>query len=469
MVVKTRFCPSPTGLMHLGNTRTALFSALYAQNQQGTFLLRIEDTDKSRSQRHLAEGLMHDLRWLGLQWQEGPGAEQGHVSYWQSERQAIYDQFYGCLEEKGLAYPCFCTEEQLSLTRKVQQASGQAPRYPGTCRDLSVEQIKQNFAAGLSATLRFRVPDNEIVEFEDLVDSTQRFVTKDIGDFIIRRGDGTSPFTFCNAIDDALMGITHVLRGVDHLTNTPRQILILRALELPVASYGHISLIVGPDNSPLSKRNGSRSVQELREQGYLPNAIINYLARLGHHYEQSGYMELAELAQDFSLSALNRSPAHFDAEQLLYWQKEAIIQTPTQLLWEWIGDTVQQQIPLALRDDFINTIKPNIIFPHDALVWAEILFNEKISYDASVLSDLKTVPEQFFQIAQQAVEHYDDDYQKITDHLKSTLDLKGKALFQPLRLSLTGKMHGPELAAIFSLLGKEKILSRFKQASYLLK
>ena len=260
--LKTRFCPSPTGFLHLGNMRTALFNALFAKNQQGTFLLRIEDTDKTRSEERYTDALCADLKWLGLQWNEGPGCDSAAGPYWQSQRQTVYDTYYQQLEAGNWVYPCFCTEQQLALARKLHISSGKPPRYTGICRNLTPEMVQEKCAQGLKPTLRFRVPLDQETVFHDLVRGDQRCNHHDMGDFIIRRADGTPPFMYCNAIDDALMGVTHALRGEDHLTNTPRQIMILKALNLPIPTYGHISLIVGADGTPLSKRNGSRASYE---------------------------------------------------------------------------------------------------------------------------------------------------------------------------------------------------------------
>lgn len=207
--------------MHLGNVRTALFNDLLAKNLKGVFLLRIEDTDRERSEQRYSETLMHDLKWLGLIWDEGPEKEAGAGPYYQSQRQKFYDEYYQQLEGSERAYPCFCSEEELALMRKVQRSAGKPPRYAGTCRALTSTQIKEKLDQKIKPTLRFRVPDHEVVEFEDMVHGLQRFQTDDIGDFIIRRMDGTPPFLYCNAIDDALMRVTHVLRGEDHLANTP--------------------------------------------------------------------------------------------------------------------------------------------------------------------------------------------------------------------------------------------------------
>lgn len=382
-MMKSRFCPSPTGLMHLGNARTALFNYLFAKSKDGIFLLRIEDTDVERSKETFDLGLQEDLRWLNLEWQEGPGADEGNGPYHQSKRQAIYDDYYQRLEEADQAYPCFCSEEQLRLSRKIQRSAGKPPRYAGTCRSLSAAEIEKKKAEGLQPALRFRVPDDEVVVFADLVRGEQRFQTNDIGDFIIRRANGTSPFMFCNAIDDALMGVSHVLRGEDHLTNTPRQLLILQALELPVPTYAHIALIVGPDGSPLSKRHGSRGIKELRDNGYLPLALTNYLARLGHYYASDELLSLAELAKGFNVESLSKSPAKFNAQQLDYWQKQTVNQLPNDDFWEWAGSELQSQIPTDKDDLFLTTVKPNVSFPRDVAYWVNVCFGKTLNLETA--------------------------------------------------------------------------------------
>ncbi|MFT3741274.1 MAG: glutamate--tRNA ligase [Gammaproteobacteria bacterium] len=457
--MKTRFCPSPTGLLHLGNLRTALFNALWAKGQQGTFLLRIEDTDKARSDEKYTTALEQDLVWLGLQWNEGPGCEADNGPYLQSQRQTIYDQYYHQLEAKGLVYPCFCSEEQLALARKLQRSAGKPPRYPGTCRHLTADEIAQKLAEGIKPVLRFRVPLEEQTTFDDVVRGPQTFNNNDIGDFIVRRGDGTPPFMYCNAIDDALMGVTYALRGEDHLTNTPRQIMILKALNLPAPQYGHIALIVGADGSPLSKRHGSRSLQALREEGYLPLAINNYLARLGHYYTQEHFMSLAELAQHFSIERLGKAPARFDAAQLLYWQRMAVSQLTETEVWQWL-ENVHALVPGELKSLFIQAVQPNIIFPAEALKWANILFTDEWMTQPLAID----TPPDFFAVAIKTVQEKGADYPAVTAALKSELNLSGKALFQPLRLALTGELHGPELAAIFALLKEEGLVRRFEKA-----
>lgn len=461
--IKTRFCPSPTGLLHLGNVRTALFDALFAKGQQGAFLLRIEDTDKTRSSEVYSDNLQQDLLWLGLAWDEGPGQDKGAGPYWQSQRQAIYDRYYQQLEEQGFVYPCFCSEEQLTVARKLQQAAGKPPRYSGTCRSLTIDQRQEKLAKGLKPTLRFRIPQDQETVFYDLVRGEQRFNNNDIGDFIVRRTDGTPPFMYCNAIDDALMGITHVLRGEDHLTNTPRQIMILHALHLPVPYYAHISLIVGADGAPLSKRQGSHSVQALREEGYLPIAVVNYLARLGHHYAHDQLMDLKQLAAEFSLDSLGLAPARFDSAHLLYWQRNAVAQLNKAAFVDWMDGT-RKLVPDSQLDLFISSIQANVTFPIDVQHWATILFTENWEYAESYKDILVTAGSVFFEVALEALQAEQPDYEHVVNALKNSLDVKGKTLFQPLRVALTGQLHGPELQPVFKLLTISQLRGRLQKA-----
>lgn len=464
MNTKTRFCPSPTGFIHLGNTRTALFNVLLARHQAGDFLLRIEDTDLERSEQQYTDALMADLKWLGYDWQEGPEQDRGNGPYWQSQRQTIYDRYYQQLETQGLVYPCFCTPDELALSRKIQRASGKPPRYAGTCTKLSKTEIEEKVAAGLKPTLRFSLQHEGVIEFVDLVRGLQRFQAKDIGDFIIRRADGTSPFMFCNAIDDSLMGVTHALRGEDHLTNTPCQIAILKALNLRIPQYGHITLIVGNDGTPLSKRHGSRSVQELRASGYLPLALNNYLARLGHHYSNDAFMSMEELATQFSTEALSKSPARFDAEQLNYWQKEAVQRLSETEFWDWLS-ALRSSVPVEHQTLFAHILKSNIRFPAEAHEWIECLFTDQLNYNEEQSILLKASGADFFKEALIALEEQGKDYKKLIDYVQTKLGVKGKALFQPLRVALTGQLHGPEMASLMEMMDQALIKQRLQRAA----
>ncbi len=322
LTIVTRFAPSPSGALHLGNARTALFNFLLARKRSGRFVLRIEDTDVQRSQEPQVAALCDDLAWLGLEWDEGPDRPGPHAPYRQSQRAAIYQQYFERLESAQLAYPCFCTSLELDLARRAQLAAGRPPRYAGTCRQLSADERAARVAQGRRPSLRFRVPSGRRVEFEDLVHGAQSFLSDDIGDFIIRREDGAAAFFFSNALDDALMQVSHVLRGEDHLSNTPRQRLLLEALELPPPQYGHVSLLVGEDGTPLSKRHGATGVRELRDAGYSSAAVCNHLFRLGHSTPMNQMLSLPLMAAAFDLQHLQRAPAHFEMAQLRHWQSE---------------------------------------------------------------------------------------------------------------------------------------------------
>src|ERR1700683_1406917 len=322
----TCFAPSPTGELHLGNARTALFNQLLARQAGGRFLLRIEDTDTERSRDSHVSALMAELRWLGLEWDAGPDREDERGPYRQSQRAALYARYFEALERAGVVYPCFCSALELSLSRRAPLGSGQPPRYAGTCRELPPQERERRQAQGLPATLRFRVPKGERVSFTDFVHGPQNFLTDDIGDFVVRRADGSAAFFFSNAVDDACMGVTQALRGEDHLTNTPRQLLILAALGLRAPTYGHISLITGMDGAPLSKRHGDTSVREYRERGYRPEALTNQLFRPGHSPRLHGRLYPPGRAPAFEPQHLGRAPARFDERQLAVWQKDAVHQ-----------------------------------------------------------------------------------------------------------------------------------------------
>lgn len=357
----------------------------------------------------------------------------------------------------------FCSQEELERIRKQQLAAGQPPRYLGTCARLTFEEVENKLAGGLKPALRFRIPSIAVVEFEDLVRGSQHFTARDIGDFIIRRADETPAFFFSNAIDDALMGITHVLRGEDHLTNTPRQILLLQSLGLPVPCYGHIAMIVGSDGTPLSKRHGSRSISELREAGYLPSAIYNYLARLGHHYENTSFLDLDGLAAQFNLDRLGKAPARFDSQQLYYWQREALAHSDFETLRQWLGSAVADQVPTDKYLEFIEIIRPNVVLPEDALRWAEALFGENLAFKDEALGVISQAGSDFFAAALAAVGHHGVDFKVVITQLKQTTNAKGKSLFLPLRAALTGNLDGPELALLFSLMGVTRVRQRLQR------
>ncbi len=464
MTVRTRFSPSPTGMIHLGNARAALFSALYAARHNGTFILRIEDTDAVRSEERYVESLEDDLHWMHVDWQEGPGKNGAFGPYWQSQRQSIYNKYYDVLESRKLIYPCFCTDQELNLARKIQLSRSQAPRYSGTCKHLSAEDISRKMSEGKKPAWRFIVEPGVSIDFADLVKGPQHFMSDDLGDFIVRRADGTAPFLFCNAIDDAEMQVTHVLRGEDHVANTPRQLLILRALGLHTPQYGHLSLIMGDDGTPLSKRHGSSSVHDIRQDGYLPLAVINYLARLGHTLEDQDLLDFDHLSLNFNLEKLSKSPARFDYSQLKYWQKMAVQALDDAALLRWLGESVINRVPLAQHLPFVTAVRKNIEFPRDALEWTTIFFHDNIEIDAAGRQVIHEAGEQFFVEAEQAVDRYGTDLKSVLSEMKKTLNISGRKLYMPFRVALTGKSDGPELAQIADMLGAEKMKHRLGRA-----
>ncbi len=456
--MKTRFAPSPTGLLHLGNVRTALFNYLLAKKSSGSFLLRIEDTDQSRSTKVFYKNLLNDLTWLGIQWQEGP--------FFQSRRTEIYAGYFKKLTERNCCYQCFCSEEQLAITRKAQLANGQPPRYPGTCRNLNHTDIQKKLYLGSKPVLRFKVSKNKNIVFDDLIKGKHLFKMKDIGDFIIRRQNCSASFIFCNAIDDAEMDVTHTLRGDDHLTNTAKQIAILQELDLPIPYYGHFPMVNGENDSPLSKRNGSESLQFLRKHRYLPLAIVNYLARLGHYYQVSNLLSLDDLALQFSLKYINTAPARHDNVHLKHWQKKGMLKITHEAFSKLIWSDISKLIPYSKKDQFFKLILPNILMPCESIDWAHALFDNKLNFlKPTYLTVLQRTKRNFFEKGLELLGKKSPiDFKTLTDELKKESGLKGKELFMPLRIALTGKNYGPELLKIVSLMCIETVKLRFQQA-----
>jgi len=445
--VITRFAPSPTGSLHLGNARTAFFSYLWARQSGGRFILRIEDTDAERSQVRFRDELLAELRWLGLEWDEGPDSGGPSAPYCQSERGEFYRQLYAQLEARDQAYPCYCTAQDLELSRKLQRMSGQPPRYAGTCRGMSAAQRAERAARGLRPTLRFAVPGEKIIEFHDSVHGPQRFNSNDIGDFIIRRDDGTAAFFFCNAVDDSAMGVTQVLRGDDHLTNTPRQLLLLDALGLRRPGYGHVGLLTGEDGAPLSKRHGSASAQEFRERGFLGAAILNQLFRLGHAGDTDSWLPPAAMPAHFRAQHLGKAPARFDEAQLLHWQKETLERMSTAEICAWLGENDSL--------DFVDLVRHNVVLPADAVPWRAVVRGDLPLMGEAERQVIAAAGPGFFAAAARAYAEANIDLKMLTNILKERTGRKGADLFMPLRVALTGAAHGPELAPLLKLIPPE--------------
>ena len=313
--VRVRFAPSPTGDLHLGNVRTALYNWLYARHTGGVFILRVEDTDKVRSTDEACENLLDIMDWLGLRWDEGPRVGGPYAPYKQSERTVLYEEYLQKLKDSGKVYPCYCTEEELELERKRQLGRGHMPKYGGKCKKLTLEEIKALDDKGTPSVLRFIVPPGEIL-VQDEVRGEVRFPDDQIGDFVLTRSDNSPTYNFTVVVDDALMEVTHVIRGEDHLSNTPKQVLLYQALGFKPPKFAHLSIIKGPDGQKLSKRHGETSVESYKAKGYLPEAFLNYLALLGWAPKSGEILSLEQMAAEFDLTHVGKSGAIFDPVKL---------------------------------------------------------------------------------------------------------------------------------------------------------
>jgi glutamyl-tRNA synthetase len=463
--IVTRFAPSPTGALHPGNMRTALFSWLFARRGGGRFLLRVEDTDRARGDEGEVNAQLSDLAWLGLDWDAGPDRDDGRGPYRQSERSAVYATHYEKLERENKAYPCYCTPAELEVARRTQAAAGQAPRYPGTCRGLDAAARAARAAEGRPAGLRFAVPTSGVVRFDDLVRGPQAIESATLGDFLIRRADGGAVFFFCNAVDDALMGVTAVLRGDDHLSNTPRQLLLLSALGLPAPRYGHLPLLLDADGAPQSKRRGSVTIAELRALGYLPSALANYLLRLGHHGAPDGWVDVADLPANFHPDKLGRAPAHYDAVQLRHWQREAVRRLDDDGAAAWLGAELPAGWPPERRRNAARLLRANLLLPRDARDWLAVLDGELAPLADDARSAIAEAGAEFFGAALDSFGESGADLDALAGSLRTRTGRKGAALFRPLRFALTGRHDGPELAALLAAIPAPRVRERLAAAA----
>lgn len=461
----TRFAPSPTGALHPGNARTALFSFLLARNAGGRFLLRVEDTDRERGSEAFVAAQLDELAWLGLNWDAGPDRDDGRGPYRQSERGGIYQSLYEKLEQQDQVYPCYCTPAELEAVRRAQLAAGQPPRYAGTCRALDAEARQARAAAGRRPALRFAVPAGETIRFDDLVRGPQAIESASLGDFLVRRADGSAVFFFCNAVDDALMGVTHVLRGDDHLSNTPRQLLLLRALSLAPSRYGHLPLLLDAGHAPQSKRRGSITLSELRAQGYLPAAVGNYLLRLGHHGAPDDWLAPDAFAAHFHADKLGCAPAHFDPAQLDHWQREAVLRLTAEQAADWIDGAFPAAWTRDERVAAARLLQGNLMLPRDAADWLPVLRSELLSWSAEDRAVLDQAGPDFFRAALAAFAETGADLARLAGELKTRTGRKGKDLFMPLRIALTGRHDGPELAALLRAIPPASVRSRLAAAA----
>jgi glutamyl-tRNA synthetase len=460
--MRVRFAPSPTGRLHVRNARTALFNWLLARGNGGTFVLRIEDTDSERSTLESDAGIIRDIRWMGLDWDEGPDVGGPYGPYRQSERAEIYARHATRLLESGRAYHCFCSRDQLDADRAAAVAEGRPVLYRGTCRAIPPDVAASRMAAGELPAIRFRVPDDGDVVFNDVVRGTVRFSHDVIGDPVILRVDGSPAYNFAVVVDDALMGITHVIRGEDHISNTPRQILLYRALGYTPPAFAHLALVMGPDHTPLSKRHGATSVGEFRARGYLPEALVNYLALIGWSPGQGEeLLPLDEMARRFSLEAVGLSPGVFDEEKLAWVNRHYLkAADPARLVDLVLPHFAQAGIDMhlsAVGRAYLASVIPIASGAVDRLeqVPARLAFLFEYSPD-DALSDAATRDEMRDPAASAVARALAqelagagrldrDRFRAVAAAIRTRTGQKGRALFHPIRVALTGRAEGPEL------------------------
>ncbi|WNS42769.1 glutamate--tRNA ligase [Paenibacillus sp. MMS20-IR301] len=477
--VRVRYAPSPTGHLHIGNARTALFNYLFARNLGGKFIIRIEDTDLKRNIAEGEESQLKYLKWLGMDWDESVDVGGEYGPYRQTERLDLYRVYWQDLLDRGLAYRCYCTEEELEAEREEQTARGETPRYSGRHRNLTEEQRLAYEAEGRIASIRFLVPEDRTYTFNDIVKGSISFNTKEMGDFVIVKKDGIPTYNFAVAVDDHLMAISHVLRGEDHISNTPRQLMIYEALGWEAPLFGHMTLIVGDDHKKLSKRNESiiQFIEQYDQLGYLPEALFNFIALLG--WSPEGEEEIftqEQLISIFSADRLSKSPAVFDTNKLAHLNNHYIKHADPKRIAALAIPHLQKagRLPEVLdeqkqawAESLVALYQEQMVSASDIVGLSELFFRSHLELEteaAQILAEAQ-VPEVLsaFLAKVEAAEDFSagnmavliKEVQKETGH-------KGKALFMPIRVALTGQMHGRDLNATIALLGRNQVIERLK-------
>ncbi len=460
--VRVRFAPSPTGFLHIGGVRTALFNWLYARQQKGIFVLRIEDTDQSRSTEESIQAILEGMRWVGLDWDEGP--------FRQTERVELYREHALRLLKQGQAYWCVCAAEDLEARRKAAEAKGLSPRYDGRCRSLGLENPTGE------AALRFRAPQAGQTVVDDLIKGPVVFDHEVLDDLIILRSNGIPTYNFSVVVDDALMGITHVIRGDDHLTNTPRQIPIFEALGFPLPRFGHLPMILGSDKTRLSKRHGATSIMAYKDMGYLPEAMVNYLVRLGWSHGDQEVFSRAELIEKFTFDSVQSSPAVFNPDKLLWMNAHYITHQPpasvAQALIPFLeGAGLKEavtQVSAEWLAQLVVTIRERTKTLAEMVHWAAPYFGEEV-----VIEDEAAKKHLTAAIAP-VLEQLTNRFEALPRFSKATWEtvfkgfveeqgIKMGAVAQPVRVALTGRTASPGLFEVMDLLGRERTLRRLRK------
>lgn len=481
MGTRTRFAPSPTGSLHVGGARTALFSWLKAQKEGGKFVVRVEDTDTARSTRESEASVLADLDWLGLKWDEGPIVEGDKGPYRQSERmlEGKYQELAKKLMDSGHAYPCFCTKEELDEKRAIAEAAGENPQYDGTWRDADPEEVKKRMDAGEPYSVRFKVPRGKVVTIQDSVRGEVSWdVAATVGDFILLRSAeegqdlGMPVYNFCVAVDDALMEVSDVIRAEEHLTNTVRQVLILEALGYDIPKYAHLALVLGEDRSKLSKRHGATSVNQFKLEGFLPEAMINYLCLLGwNDGTDKEIYTVDELIEAFSLDRVTKSPAVFDMKKLRWINGQHLRALPEEKLSQLIGDQLKESGALSADASaaFVSAAAQMVAEKVELVNDAEPLIRDALGYplESTLASDAAKAHVEdgvgevgayvlaafkAGELPDPAADGFEESWKKWVKGAGKELGRKGKGLFMPLRIVMTGRMAGPDIPAQLKLL-----------------
>jgi len=456
--VRTRFAPSPTGFLHIGGARTALFAWLYARHFKGQFILRIEDTDQLRSTEESTRAILDALMWFGLNWDEGP--------FFQAQRVDMHRQMVRKLLDEKNAYYCVCTPNELEQKRKRALAEGRKPKYDGTCRDKNLPRLA-------NSVVRFRCPHTGITVVNDLVKGIITFNNEELDDLVIERSDGYPTYNFAVVVDDAQMEITHVIRGDDHVNNTPRQILLYEALGYKVPQFGHVSMIMGSDKTRLSKRHGATSVMAYKEMGYLPEAMVNYLVRLGWSYGDQEIFSLDELIRFFTLDSVGKSAAIFNPDKLIWLNQYYIKECPTERLvqevipfWKRLGvDTTDQ----AFLKNVVNDLKSRAKTLAELAESSLFYFTDDVAYESEAANAfLKEEMADHLKTVAEGIPTLQDYTKKGMESFLRTLaeerGIKLKVIAQPLRVAITGKTVSPGIDEVMITLGKEKVIKRINRA-----
>ncbi len=477
--VRVRFAPSPTGYLHVGGARTVLFNWLFARHAGGSLILRIEDTDVERSTEASVDAIIDSLKWLELDWDEGPGVGGDYGPYFQSERLYIYREYADKLVKSGHVYPCYCTPEELNEARKAAMKQGKPPGYSGKCRDLSLEERRSLEAEGRQPALRFKVPEGETV-VADLVRGDVIFRNEFTEDFVIFKSDGYPTYNFAVVVDDALMKITHVIRADEHLPNTPKQIMIYEALGLELPEFAHVSMILGKDKTKLSKRHGATSVTQYRDAGYLPDALVNYLVLLGWAYDaEQQIFGREELIEKFTLDKVSKNPAIFDPDKLLWMNGYYIRETDNETLVDLAIDHLSRADLVSSMPNneeltkiraVVAILKERIRRMDDIVSQGDFFFTEEVTYDQAAFDKFLTrdyVPETFKALSTRLEETTPFNRETAEEVIRGyAKEVKRKAgeVIHPLRVALTGRSVSPGIFEVVEILGKDTCCRRIDSA-----